>query len=149
MKQKLLLILASLILIMLAFSSIAAGDNWTMVNHDNSMSRHSNQTAIGKDNVNQLEVKWILNTGATIEDSPLIVGNTGYVQNNKYQVIAFDMDTGLNKWKYDPKTGPSPSHGIAYENGSIYAPTGPNGTVVALNAENGTKIWESPALQPL
>ena len=112
------------------------------------MSRHSNQTEIGKDNVNQLEVKWILNTGSTIEDSPLIVGNTGYVQNNKYQVIAFDMDTGLNKWKYDPKTGSSPAHGIAYDNGVIYAPTGPNGTVVALNADNGKKIWESPALQP-
>ena len=150
MKHKLSLISASLILITLAFSSIAAGQNWTMVNHDNSMSRHSNQTAIGKDNVNQLEVKWILNTGSTIEDSPLIVGKMGYVQNNKYQVIAFDMDTGLNKWKYDPKVEyPSPSHGIAYDNGVMYAPTGPNGTVVALNAENGKKIWESPALQPL
>jgi alcohol dehydrogenase (cytochrome c) len=42
-----------------------------------------------------------------------------------------------------------PTHGITYDNGVIYAPTGPNGTVIALNAENGTKIWESPALQPL
>lgn len=67
------------------------------------MSRHSNQTEIGKDNVNQLQVKWILNTGAIIENSPLIIGKTGYVINNKFQVIAFDMDTGLNKWKYDPQ----------------------------------------------
>jgi alcohol dehydrogenase (cytochrome c) len=79
----------------------------------------------------------------------LIVGKMGYVQNNKYQVIAFDMDTGLNKWKYDPKKGYSPSHGITYDKGIIYALTGPNGTVVALNAENGIKIWESPALLPL
>ena len=75
-----------------------------MVNYDNSMSRHSPQAQIGKDNVNHLQVKWILNTGSTIEPSPLIVGNTGYAQNNNYQVIAFDMDTGQNKWKYDPKT---------------------------------------------
>lgn len=135
---------------MLACSSIVAGQNWSMVNYDNSMSRHSNQTEIGKNNVNQLQIKWILNTGATIEDSPLIVGKTGYVQNNKYQVIAFDMDTGLNKWKYDPNVAfPSPSHGITYDNGVIYAPTGPNGTVVALNADSGKKIWESPSLQPL
>ena len=79
-----------------------------------------------------------------------VVGKTGYVQNNNYKVIAFDMDTGQNKWKYDPKTKmPSPSHGITYDNGVIYAPTGPNGTVIALNAENGNKIWESPALQRL
>jgi len=134
----------------LVFSAIAMGQDWTAVNFDNSMSRHSNQTEIGKDNVNQLQIKWILNTGSVIENSPLIIGNTGYLQNNKYQVIAFDMDTGLNKWKYDPKVeSPSPSHGTAYDNGVIYAPTGPNGTVVALNAENGKKIWESPALQPL
>jgi len=139
-----------LILITLACSAIGLGQDWAKVNYDDSMSRHSDQTQIGKDNVNQLQVKWILNTGSTIEDSPLIVGKTGYVQNNKYQVIAFDMDTGLNKWKYDPKAeSPSPSHGIAYDNGVIYAPTGPNGTVIALNAENGKKIWESPALQLL
>ena len=142
--------MVSLILITLACSAVGLGQDWTKFNYDNSMSRHSNQTEIGKDNVNQLQVKWILNTGSVIENSPLIIGKTGYVQNNKYQVIAFDMDTGLNKWKYDPKVkSPSPSHGIAYDNGVIYAPTGPNGTVVALNAENGKQIWESPALQPL
>ncbi len=149
-KQKLPLILASLILITITCSAIAVGQNWNMINYDDSMSRHSNQTQIGKDNINQLEVKWILNTGSVIENSPLIVGKTGYVQNNKYQVIAFDMDTGLNKWKYDVNvTSPQPAHGVAYDNGVIYAPTGPNGTVIALNAENGKKIWESSALQPV
>lgn len=68
-----------------------------MVNNDSVMSRNSAQTVISKDNVAQLQVKWIFNTGATVEDSPLIVGNTGYVINNNFQVLAFDMDTGLNK----------------------------------------------------
>ena len=150
MKRFLSITLVSLILITLAFSAIVVGQNWTMVNYNNSMSRNSPQTEIGKNNVDQLEVKWILNTGAAIENSPLIVGKTGYVQNNKYQVIAFNIDTGLNEWKYDPNvTFPSPSHGITYDNGVIYAPTGPNGTVVALDADNGKKIWESSALLPL
>lgn len=149
-KQKLPVILVSLILTTVAFSVIAAGQDWTMVNYDNSMSRHSNQTEIGKENVNELEVKWILNTGSTVEDSPLIVGKTGYVLNNNFQVIAFDVDSGLNKWKYDPQVESSwPAHGVIYDNGVIYAPTGPNGTVVALNADTGKKIWESHPLQPL
>jgi glucose dehydrogenase len=93
-----------LAMVILAFSAVAVGQNWAMVNYDNSMSRHSLQTEIGKNNVNQLQVKWILNTGSIIEASPLIVGKTGYVQNNKHMVIAFDMDTGQNKWKYDPNT---------------------------------------------
>ena len=44
----------SLSIVLLAFSVLAVGQNWSMVNYDNSMSRHSPQTEIGKNNVNQL-----------------------------------------------------------------------------------------------
>jgi len=143
-------------LILLSIPLMTAQD-WPMVNYDNAMSRNSPQTTVSKDNVKELEVKWILNTGYTVEDPPLIVGNTGYVQNNAMQIIAFDMNTGLNKWKYDPNVpkvyGNLPratsSHGIIYEDGMIYAPTGPNGTIIAIDALNGTKIWESPPVQPI
>jgi len=144
-----------LALILLSIS-VASAQDWPMVNYDNAMSRHSPQTLISKNNVNQLQVKWILNTNSSIENSPLIVGKTGYCQNNNYmQVIAFDMDTGLTKWKYSPNfTSLSVgrggfSHGMSCENGIIYAPTGTAGTVVALNATNGTVIWESPPVQPI
>ncbi len=151
--MKRLIILA---LILLALSAVTAAADWPMIGYDSAMSRHSPQTDIGKDNVDQLQIKWILNTGYTVEDPPLIVGTTGYIQNNDMQVIAFDLNTGLNVWKYDPHVSTayqalyraSSSHGVTYENGIIYAPTGPNATIVALNAENGTKIWESPAVQP-
>ena len=136
---------------------VMTSQDWPMVNYDNTMSRHSPQTTINKDNVNQLQVKWILNTGHTIEDSPLIVGKTGYVQNNALQIIAFDMDTGLTKWKYDPHISTAPtkitrfgvSHGMNYDNGVVYAPTGPNGTILAIDSEKGTEIWESPIIQPI
>lgn len=145
-----------LALLLLILSSLAEAQNWTMIGYDNTMSRHSPQMMIGKDNVNQLQVKWILNTGFTVEDPPLIIGTTGYVQNNAMQVISFDLSTGQNMWKYDPHISKafqalyraSSSHGLTYENGIIYAPTGPNATIVALNAKDGSKIWESPAVQP-
>jgi alcohol dehydrogenase (cytochrome c) len=136
-------------------ATVAAGgqqsSNWTMVNYDTAYSRNSPQTVIGKNNVNQLQVKWILNTGYAVENPPLIVGNTVYAQNNALQVIAIDLQSGLSKWKYDPGVPAasgllpraSSSHGMVYENGIIYAPTGPNGTVIALNAQNGAKIWET------
>lgn len=151
--MKKILMLAAAIL---AFIAMVAAQDWPMVNYDSAMSRHSPQTVIGKDNVNQLQVKWILNTGHTLEAPPLIIGETGYIQNNAMEVIAFDMNTGLTKWKYDPGISlvnnqlprATISHGIAYENGVIYAPTGPNGTILAIDAEKGTQIWESPILQP-
>lgn len=141
---------------LLIFMSIAIAQDWPMIGYDSSMSRHSPQTTVSKANVNQLQVKWILNTGYTIEDPALIIGKTGYVQNNAMQVIAFDLDTGLTKWKYDPKVSrvfaqlprATSSHGMIYENGIIYAPTGPNGTIIAVDANKGTKIWETPVLQP-
>jgi len=125
--------------------------DWTMVNYDPTYSRNSPQTVIGKNNVDQLQVKWILNTGYAVENPPLIIGNTVFVQNNALQVIAIDLHSGLSKWKYDPgvpsSSGLLPrassSHGMVYENGIIYAPTGPNGTIIALNAQNGAKIWET------
>lgn len=137
--------------------SAACAQDWPMVNYDNNMSRHSPQTAIGRDNVNLLQVKWILNTNFTIENPPLIIGKTGYAQTNAImKVFAFDLDTGLTKWTYTP-TIPTivklprstSSHGIAYENGVVYAPTGAGGTIVALDANTGKVIWESAPLRPL
>ncbi len=147
MKKFLLFVLTVLTL------SAAAAQDWPAVNHDNVMSRNSPQTAIGKSNVNQLQVKWVLNTGYPVENSPLIVGDKAFAQNNAMQVIAMDLKTGMNLWKFDPNVtvaGSIPratnAHGMIYENGIVYADTGPNATVVALNASDGSKIWESEPL---
>ena len=130
-------------------------DDWITANHDHFGTRHSLQTTIGKNNVSQLEVKWILNSDQPIENPPLIIGDRGYAQDNALKVIAFDVNTGLTLWKYDPgypasllaARGPS-SHGMAYDQGVIFAPTGLNGTIVALNATDGKLIWESASVGP-
>ncbi|MCE5338314.1 MAG: PQQ-binding-like beta-propeller repeat protein [Methanomicrobiaceae archaeon] len=129
-------------------------NDWPMVNYDAVMSRNSPQTDISKDNVGQLQVKWIFNTEYTIENSPLIVNDTAYIENNAMQIFALDIKTGLPRWQYDvnvTKVGlelprVSTSHGMTYQDGVLYAPTGPNGTVIALDAETGSRIWESPIM---
>lgn len=130
-------------------------DNWISSNHDIFGTRHSLQTIIDKDNVKNLQVKWILNTDFPIENPPLIVGKTGYAQNNAMQVLAFDMNTGLNMWKFDPHVADKQSqiiprgvfsHGITYNDGVIFAPTGANGTLVALNSSDGKLLWQSAAI---
>jgi alcohol dehydrogenase (cytochrome c) len=130
-------------------------DDWITANHDILGTRHSLQTTIGKNNVSQLELKWILNSDQPIENPPLVIGDRGYAQDNGLKVIAFDVNTGLNLWKYDPgypasllaARGPS-SHGMTYDQGVIFAPTGLNGTIVALNATDGKLIWESASVGP-
>jgi len=148
------LLVCVIILAVLNLPAIAAAVDWPLVAYDQSYSRNSPQTDIGKNNVNQLQVKWIFNTNYPVEDPPLIVGNTAYIQNNAVQVFAVDLTTGLNKWIYDPHvlyTGgllprATSSHGMTYNNGIVYAPTGPNGTIVALDANTGKKIWETPPI---
>jgi alcohol dehydrogenase (cytochrome c) len=130
-------------------------DDWMTANHDIYYSRSSQQTTIGKDNVSKLQVKWILNSDFPIENSPLIVGDRGYAQDNAMRVIAFDVNTGLNLWKFDPGVADKQSqqlprgvfsHGITYDKGVIFAPTGANGTIVALNATSGELIWQSASI---
>jgi plastocyanin/outer membrane protein assembly factor BamB len=130
-------------------------DDWVTANHDIYYTRSSQQTTIGKDNVNKLQVKWILNSDFPIENPPLIVGDRGYAQDNAMRVLAFDTNTGLNLWKFDPGVADKQnqqlprgvfSHGITYDGGVIFAPTGANGTVVALNATDGKLIWQSASV---
>ena len=121
--------------------------NWTSINYDSNMSRNSPQITINTTNVKQLVVKWKFNTTALVENPPLIVGNNTYVQNNIEQIFALNLLTGKLNWKFDPKVNKSRrSHGMLYQNGIIYAPTGLNGTVIALNATNGHLIWQSPLI---
>ncbi len=120
------------------------GTNWTSNNYDPSMSRDSPQTTISASNVNQLILKWKFNTGKVVENPPLIVGNTCYIQNNIMQVFALNLLNGQKIWEYDPHVAAfQAAHGIFYKNGIIYAPTGTNGTVIALNATKGSLIWKS------
>jgi alcohol dehydrogenase (cytochrome c) len=130
-------------------------DDWVTANHDIYYSRNSQQTTIGKDNVSKLQAKWILNTDFPIENPPLIVGDRGYAQDNAMRVIAFDVNTGLNVWKFDPGVADKQSqqlprgvfsHGITYDDGVIFAPTGANGTIVALNATSGKLIWQTASI---
>ncbi len=157
-----LILLLAALLIPLAASAQVTGtgtptnaSDWPMVNYDQVMSRNSQQTEINASNVNQLVIKWVFNTGSQpVENTPLIINNTTYIQNNAMKVFAVDLATGLPRWVYDPHVATtagevpraSSSHGMTYSDGVLYVPTGPHQTVVALNAANGSPIWESPVL---
>ncbi len=134
-----------------AQQTTASTADWPSNNYDLAMSRNSPQTTINAGNVNQLVEKWVFNASAPVENTPLIVGNTAYAQNNNEQVFAINMSTGKSTWTFDPhqNSTDTSSHGMTYENGIIYAPTGGNDTVVALNASDGSLIWQSPQTSPL
>jgi alcohol dehydrogenase (cytochrome c) len=123
-------------------------DNWIMTNHDVYNTRSSNQTTIGKDNVDKLQVKWIFNDNKGIEQPPLVVGDKVFVQDNGATVFAFDSKTGMNLWKTSAGNGSGAMHGLTFDKGVIFAGSGSDSKVVAINADDGKILWKSPQLGP-
>jgi alcohol dehydrogenase (cytochrome c) len=82
-----------------------------------------------------------------VENSPIIIGDKGYVQDNDGVVYAFNATTGQNLWK--DSTGPGGlMHGLTYDQNVLFVGSGRNATVLAISATDGKKIWESPMLGP-
>jgi alcohol dehydrogenase (cytochrome c) len=119
-------------------------NNWIMVNHDMYGTRNSNQTIIGKHNLDKLQVKWRLVNNVEIQDPPIIIGNRGYVQDYGGNVLAFDTRTGHVIWKVSAGIGPT--MGLAYDDAILFASTGSKATIMAINATDGKTIWESQVL---
>lgn len=116
-------------------------NNWDFVNHDIYGTRNSNQTIIGKDNVDNLEVKWRLFNDFEIQDPPVVIGNKGYVQDYAGNILAFDTRTGHLIWKVS--AGGGPTMGLAYDSGVIFASTASNASIAAVNATDGKIMWKS------
>ena len=119
-------------------------NNWIMVNHDIYGTRNSNQTIIGKHNLDKLQVKWRLVNNVEIQDPPIIIGNRGYVQDYLGNVLAFDTSTGHIIWKINAGIGPT--MGLAFDNAVLFASTASKATIIAINATDGKTIWESQVL---
>jgi alcohol dehydrogenase (cytochrome c) len=121
-------------------------NNWITANHDVFGTRSSNQKTIGRDNVGKLQVKWIFLNTHRIESPPLIVGSKIYLEDVAADIFAFDAKTGLNLWKTETGSWGGLMHGMTYDQGVLFAPSGHNATVVAINATNGKIIWRSAPL---
>jgi alcohol dehydrogenase (cytochrome c) len=119
-------------------------NNWIMVNHDIYGTRNSNQTIIGKHNLDKLQVKWRLVNNVEIQDPPIIINNRGYVQDYDGNVLAFDTRSGNIIWKV--RAGNGPTMGLAFDHAVLFASTGSNATIIAINATDGKIIWESQTL---
>ena len=119
-------------------------DWWPTVNHDLYGTRITNQSIINKENVDSLGSKWQIVNNFEIQDPPIVINNTGYVQDYAGNVFAFDIQDGRVLW--NARIGYGPTMGLSYDNGLIFSSTATKGTVVAINSTDGSKEWESETL---
>ncbi|WP_372403467.1 glucose/quinate/shikimate family membrane-bound PQQ-dependent dehydrogenase [Acinetobacter piscicola] len=95
-----------------AIAGIAEGD-WPAYGRTQSGLRYSPLTQINADNVKDLKVAWIYNTGdfktdhdsgeTTNQVTPIKVGDNMYICTTHQKLVALDPATGKAKWTFDPK----------------------------------------------
>lgn len=140
--------------------AIANPDNWAAPRGDYTNQGYSKLTQINQGNVKNLKAAWTFATGVNRghEGSPLVIGNMMYVHtafpNNIY---ALDLnDNQKIVWSYFPKQDPSVqavlccdnvSRGLGYGDGKIFLQQN-DGTLVALDAKSGKKIWDVKNTDP-
>jgi alcohol dehydrogenase (cytochrome c) len=120
-------------------------DSWPGYHGDYSGRRHSSLTQITPQNVKNLSLSWVFQTGqqAEIKSSPLLVDGILYftVPEN---IWAVDARSGHQIWHYrHPRTaGDHIGHrGVAMYRQYLYFTT-PDAHLVSLNAKDGTVRWD-------
>jgi len=134
-----------------AAACVAAGcgggnkGEWTLPNADVAGTRAASGAKIGSDNVAKLRPLWRFRFEARrsysgiFASTPIVDGDTVYVQDLRSNVFALDRATGTVRWarRYGFRNdGPN---GLALGDGRVYGET--DSEAFALDAEDGNELW--------
>ncbi len=124
----------------------SAGD-WPAPNANLASTRAAAATSISAATVAGLRVRWRFRFHAEggsfglLASTPVVSGDTVYVQDTKSSVFALDRETGRLRWTRTytaPNDGPN---GVAVGYGRVYAAT--DTTAFALDRRTGRRLWST------
>jgi glucose dehydrogenase len=121
--------------------------DWPLPGRDYANSRARSDSTITTATIDRLAPAWSVplpGAGAygNASTTPVIVGDTVYVQDLGSNVRAIDLATGTVRWthKYDTfQIGPN---GAAVGYGNVYVANGPN-EIAALDMKTGDEVWST------
>jgi outer membrane protein assembly factor BamB len=125
---------------------------WPAPNHDLQGTR-AVDAEIHAGNVAMLRRLWRFRINANPRESgsltatPIVLGDTVYVQDMLSNVFALDRETGRASWSTHFGHGTPGPNGLAAGYGRIYGAT--DTTVFALDQESGRKVWARRILTPV
>lgn len=131
------------------------GADWLTYGGDLAQTRFWPSKAITPENVGQLKVKWIFQTGVlgSFENSPVVENGVMYITTPYNHVFAVDAKTGKQLWHYQQKLGAVPlccgpnNRGVAILGDTLFMAT-LDSSLVALDKKTGDKLWETQVADP-
>jgi outer membrane protein assembly factor BamB len=124
-----------------------AASDWPMANRDYANSRSVQNSNIFAANVNSLGMAWSYNITESESQyapagSPLIYGNTAYLQDLNSNVYALDVLSGSLMWRVDYNQPVNGASGAAIGYAKLYIQAG--GSLRALALDTGEELWSTP-----
>lgn len=133
---------------------------WPLHGGDHGEQRFSKLTQINDKNINKLGLVWyadVLSIDGLLA-TPIVVDGIIYLSSTFANVFAFDAKTGEEIWHFDPQVRLDTSiigswasrvnRGVAFYEGKVFVGTG-DCRLIAIDADKGTKIWETLTCDPL
>jgi outer membrane protein assembly factor BamB len=145
-------IAASLVVVAIAgvLSGSAAGSSdsatWTLPAGNLAGTRAASGSAISADNVSRLRVSWRFTPPDPLErygrfaSTPLVDGDTVYVEDLRSNVFALDRQSGKVRWVRRFGAINDGPNGLALSDGRIYGAT--DSDAFALSASTGRVLWD-------
>lgn len=126
-------------------------DDWPLPGRDYLNSRATRDSSIDTGNVARLEGAWQLelpgrSAYGNLSTTPLIAGDTIYVQDLSSRVSAIDRETGLVRWQASSPPSIFGPNGVAIGWGKVFANDGTSG-ILALDAATGATLWSRKLTQ--
>ena len=128
-------------------------DQWLSHGRTYNEQRHSTLDQINSENIKNLGIEWFhdLDSSRGHEATPLVIDGVMFSTGAWSVVYANNAVTGELIWKFDPKVPREKAYylccdavnrGVAAWEGKLYLGT-LDGRLIALDAKNGTVIWET------
>lgn len=126
-----------------ARTSVALGDaaSWPYPDHDASNSRRAVDSAITASNIARLKTAWSVTASGGLPTSPIIIGNSAFVEDQAGEVFDIDLLSGHVVWKSAPAGYSVGPEGVAVAWGKVFgvSPT----SLFALDAATGRELWST------
>src|ERR671918_3301 len=132
-----------------------ADGDWTVYGGDLSNTRYVANDEINTDNVENLHLKWMFQTGVlgSFETTPIVEDGVMYITTPYNHVFAIDASNGEQLWHYEHKLGTTifccgpNNRGVALADDKVYMAT-LDAMLIALDKRTGELVWETEIADP-